>query len=636
MSEFFIENIGLKVGLEIHQQLSTNKKLFCSCVPLESDKYTIKFQRKLRAVKSELGEYDPAALFENSKSKTIMYYANPESSCLVEQDEEPPHNLDNDAKNLALIISSALESNIFSEIYPMRKTVIDGSNTTGFQRTMLISQGGHIDVDGEKIGVQSICLEEDAAKLLGDKGDIREYSLDRLGVPLIEIALEPVEGDSKKIKKIALSLGRLLRSTKKVTRGIGSIRQDVNVSVKDGGGVVEVKGVQQLDQLEKVVEFEAKRQHGLVKIAKKLQNSNFGEISKNNDVFDITNDFKNCESKIIQKSLKDNSIIKAIRIRNFAGMFGYSPYEGIRLGKEIGQIVKFYGIGGVFHSDELPNYGIEESDVSIVKKILEINEVDAFLIIAAPLVKIDFAIDSIIKRLSQAKKGVPAETRLATQTGETIFLRPRPGASRMYPETDIPPIIITKKELDDAKKNIPKSWDESLDDLQKKYDLNLQLAEQIFDSAYLEIFEKICEKTSIIPTFIASILCSTITSLERNGLNSQLLRNEEIAKTFEFLAKGKIAKESIEIIFENIMAGKSKTIEDAIENTSIEIVSKEEFEKVIENIIINNKEIIQNQKERSVSPLMGIAMKELRGKVSGEMVNSILLEKIKKFLENNQ
>ena len=635
MSEFFIEDIGLKVGLEIHQQLSTNKKLFCSCVPLESDEYTIKFQRKLRAVKSELGEYDPAALFESSKSKTIMYYANPESSCLVEQDEEPPHNLDDDAKTLVLIISSALESNIFSEIYPMRKTVIDGSNTTGFQRTMLVSQGGHIDVDGEKIGVQSICLEEDAAKLLGDKGDIREYSLDRLGVPLIEIALEPIEGNSKKIKKIALSLGRLLRSTKKVTRGIGSIRQDVNVSVRDGGGVVEVKGVQQLDQLEKVVEFEAKRQHGLVKISEKLQNSNFGEISKDNDVFDITNDFKNCESKIIQKSLRDNSIIKVIRIRNFAGMFGYSPYEGIRLGKEIGQLVKFYGIGGVFHSDELPNYGIEESDVSIVKKILEINETDAFLIIAAPVVKIDFAIDSIIKRISQAKKGVPAETRLATQIGETVFLRPRPGASRMYPETDIPPIIITKKEVEDAKKNIPKSWDESLEELQKKYDLNLQLAEQIFDSVYFEIFEKICEKTTIVPTFIASILCSTITSLERNGLNSQLLRDEEITKTFDFLAKGKIAKESIEIIFENIMSGKSKTIEDAIKNTSIETVSKEEFEKVIENIIINNKEIIQNQKERAISPLMGIAMKELRGKVSGEMVNSLLLEKIKKFLENN-
>ena len=202
MAEFSISDIGLKVGLEIHQQLATNKKLFCNCKPIESEEYSIKFQRKLRAVKSELGEYDPAALFEKSKSKTIVYYANSESSCLVEQDEEPPHNLDSDAKDLALVIASSLNSKIFSEIYPMRKTVIDGSNTTGFQRTMLISQGGQIDLDGDKVGVQSICLEEDAAKLLGDKGKIREYSLDRLGVPLVEIALDPVEGDPKKIKKL--------------------------------------------------------------------------------------------------------------------------------------------------------------------------------------------------------------------------------------------------------------------------------------------------------------------------------------------------------------------------------------------------------------------------------------------------
>ena len=239
MTEISYSDIGVKVGLEIHQQLATNKKLFCNCTPIESDEYPIKFQRRLRAVKSELGKYDPAALFEKSKSKTIMYYANPQSSCLVEQDEEPPHQLDEDAKKIVLIIASALDSKIFSEIYPMRKTVIDGSNTTGFQRTMLVSQGGKLVVNDEEIGVQSICLEEDAAKLIGDKGDIREFSLDRLGVPLIEIALEPVEGEPKKIREIALSLGRLLRSTKKATRGIGSIRQDVNVSIRDGGAVVE-------------------------------------------------------------------------------------------------------------------------------------------------------------------------------------------------------------------------------------------------------------------------------------------------------------------------------------------------------------------------------------------------------------
>ena len=630
MSEFSINNVGLKVGLEIHQQLATNKKLFCSCRSIESDEYYMKFQRKLRAVKSELGEYDPAALFEKSKSKTIMYYSNPESSCLVEQDEEPPHNLDKDAKELVLVIASSLNSKIFSEVYPMRKTVIDGSNTTGFQRTMLFSQGGQIDVDGDKVGVQSICLEEDSAKLLGDKGNIREYSLDRLGIPLVEIALDPVEGDPKKIKKIALSLGRLLRSTKKVTRGIGSIRQDVNISIKDGGGVVEVKGVQQLDQLERIIEFEAKRQHGLVKIAKKLKNSDFKGISKDIDIFDITEDWSSCKSEIVQKALRDNSIIKAIKIENFSGMFGYSPYEGIRLGKEIGQLVKFYGIGGVFHSDELPNYGINNDDILIVKNILKIKENDAFLIIAAPSSKIDFAIDSIINRLVEAKKGVPAETRLATQTGETVFLRPRPGASRMYPETDIPPILVTSDELENAEKNIPKSWDESLLELQKKYNLNPQLSEQIFDSRYIELFEKIVERTKVNPTFVASILCSTITNLERSGLNSNLLRNEDIVKSFQLLEVGKIAKESIEMIFENIMDSKSQTIEEAMKNASIEAVNESDLEKIIEEIVEKNQEIVKNQKERAVGPLMGIVMKELRGKASGEMINKLLLKNIKK------
>ena len=632
MSEFSINNVGLKVGLEIHQQLATNKKLFCSCRSIESDEYYMKFQRKLRAVKSELGEYDPAALFEKSKSKTIMYYSNPESSCLVEQDEEPPHNLDKDAKELVLVIASSLNSKIFSEVYPMRKTVIDGSNTTGFQRTMLFSQGGQIDVDGDKVGVQSICLEEDSAKLLGDKGNIREYSLDRLGIPLVEIALDPVEGDPKKIKKIALSLGRLLRSTKKVTRGIGSIRQDVNISIKDGGGIVEVKGVQQLDQLERIIEFEAKRQHGLVKIAKKLKNSDFKGISKDIDIFDITEDWSSCKSEIVQKALRDNSIIKAIKIENFSGMFGYSPYEGIRLGKEIGQLVKFYGIGGVFHSDELPNYGINNDDILIVKNILKIKENDAFLIIAAPSSKIDFAIDSIINRLVEAKKGVPAETRLATQTGETVFLRPRPGASRMYPETDIPPILVTSDELENAEKNIPKSWDESLLELQKKYNLNPQLSEQIFDSRYIELFEKIVERTKVNPTFVASILCSTITNLERSGLNSNLLRNEDIVKSFQLLEVGKIAKESIEMIFENIMDSKSQTIEEAMKNASIEAVNESDLEKIIEEIVEKNQEIVKNQKERAVGPLMGIAMAELRGKASGELVNKLLLKNIKKKL----
>ena len=258
MPEIDFEKIGLKVGLEIHQQLNTSKKLFCKCRPIESDEYTEKFSRSLRTAKSELGKLDPAALFEKTKSKKINYYANSQSSCLVEKDEEPPHDLDHDAKKISLLISSMLESKIFSEIHVMRKTVIDGSNTSGFQRTMLVSQGGNLKVGEKKIGVQAVCLEEDAAKLLSNEQNETNYSLDRLGVPLVEIALDPVSTRPSEVKEIALTLGRLLRATRMVKRGIGSIRQDVNISVMNSG-VVEVKGVQQLDQLEKIIGYEAKR-----------------------------------------------------------------------------------------------------------------------------------------------------------------------------------------------------------------------------------------------------------------------------------------------------------------------------------------------------------------------------------------
>lgn len=628
MPEPEIDKIGLKVGLEIHQQLATNKKLFCSCKPIELEEYPIQFSRKLRLAKSELGKYDPAALFESSKSKQIQYFANPQSSCLVEHDDEPPHKLDQDAKETALIIASALNSNIFDESYVMRKIVIDGSNTSGFQRTMLVSQGGHIKVDDQDVGVQTICLEEDAAKLLKDKENTREYALDRLGIPLVEIALEPVTGSPAFVKKIALTLGRLLRVTRRVTRGIGSIRQDVNVSVA-GGGIVEVKGVQQLDQLEKVITYEAKRQHGLQLIAQKMAQIDLDSILKEQSV-DVTSFFSGCKSKVVQKSIKDGSIIKALRIRSFAGMFGYEPYEGIRLGKELGQQVRFFGIGGIFHSDELPNYGIEQEDVDGLRNLLKLDKDDGFFIIAGPKEKIEFALDAVINRIKVAKEGVPAETRAATNTGETVFLRPRSGSSRMYPETDIPPILVSKQELEFAKNNIPKSWDEIVADLQKKYGLNLQLAEQIFDSDYLELFESICTKYQN-PNFVASILCSTITNLQRQGLDQELLKPEYITRTFELLSENKIAKESVEIIFESIMSQKIKTPDDFAQGqTSFD---DNDLDRFLGELVQNNIATIQRQGARSGGILMGMAMKSLRGKVSGEKISKLLESKIAKILE---
>ena len=627
MAEIDFEKIGLKVGLEIHQQLDTHKKLFCKCRPIESDEYTEKFSRSLRTAKSELGELDPAALFEKAKSKKINYYANSQSSCLVEKDDEPPHDLDHDAKKISLLISSMLESKIFSEIHVMRKTVIDGSNTSGFQRTMLVSQGGNLKVNGKNVGVQAVCLEEDAAKLLKDEQNERNYSLDRLGIPLVEIALEPVSTKPSEVKEIALTLGRLLRATRMVKRGIGSIRQDVNISVMNSG-VVEVKGVQQLDQLEKIIGYEAKRQHGLILIAEKLKKLSI-TITKE-DVFDITEVFKDSESKIIQNALKSKAKIKAIRIRNFSGMFSFEPYSGIRLGKEIGHLVRFFGIGGVFHSDELPNYGINDSDVDRVKKHLELADGDGFLIIAGEDSKLDYAIDSIIKRIQDAANGVPAETRAVTQEGETVFLRPRPGASRMYPETDIPSISVIPEEIKLARDtaDATKSWDESIAEIQQKYSLNSQLSEQIFDSVYMELFEKICENKKNSPNFVASILCSSITNLERKGFDCTLLKPEHIIESFELLASGKIPKESLEIIFENIMSGKSENVAIAMQNTDVSSMNEDELNGILDEIIQNNTELVKKLGENAVTTLMGIAMKQVRGKVSGQTVNVLLRKKI--------
>jgi len=652
MSEIDFEKIDLKVGLEIHQQLNTNKKLFCKCRPIESDEYTEKFSRRLRTAKSELGELDPAALFEKTKSKKINYYANSQSSCLVEKDEEPPHDLDHDAKKISLLISSMLESKIFSEIHVMRKTVIDGSNTTGFQRTMLVSQGGNLKVNGKNIGVQAVCLEEDAAKLLKDEQNERNYSLDRLGVPLVEIALEPISTKPSGVKEIALTLGRLLRATRTVKRGIGSIRQDVNISVMNSG-VVEVKGVQQLDQLEKIIGYEAKRQHGLVLIGEKIKKLSI-TITKE-DVLDVTEIFKDCESKIIQKALQSKAKIKAIRIRNFSGMFGFEPYPGIRLGKEIGQLVRFFGIGGVFHSDELPNYGINDSDVGKVRKHLELADGDGFLIIAGEDPKLDYAVNSIVKRIQDAANGVPAETRAVTQDGETVFLRPRPGASRMYPETDIPSISVMPEEVKLARDtaNATKSWDESITELQKNYGLNSQLSEQIFDSEYMEVFEKICEiKKSVrtgqpAPNFVASILCSSITNFERQGLDVTRLKPEHIIEFFKLLAADKIPKEDVEIILEYIVSGKipqaaGKMLRHNFGPTGnlspeellhmfrlaggpMDDIKNYALNEKLDKIIQDNMELVKNN---YISTLMGIAMKELRGSYPGYLINELLRKKV--------
>ena len=629
------DDAGVLVGLEIHQQLDTGRKLFCNCSGTAAAGSTEKFVRRLRPVRGELGGYDPAAVFEGARDMTIMYHADAANSCAVERDEEPPHPVDPKSLKVALVVAAALKSAIYGEIYAMRKTVIDGSNTGGFQRTMLVSRGGTLEYGKMRVGVQSICLEEDSARILGEGGGVKEYGLDRLGIPLVEIALEPVAGTPRQIRMIAETLGRLLRRVGSVARGIGTIRQDVNVSVRGGGGIVEIKGLQQLDQMERVIEYEARRQAGLVRIAGLVRGRAAPEPAVD-DSRDVTDIMRECQSKIVRGAVRAGHTIRCIRLPGLAGVLGHEPYEGVRLGREIGELVKYYGIGGVFHSDELPGYGITAEYVKELRQYVGCGNEDAFVMVAAPPPKADAVVRAILGRISQAARGVPAETRLAVPPGRTVFLRPRPGSARMYPETDIPPVLVSDDDLARAKEGVPEPWEKVLSDTAAKYGINEQLAAQLLDSEYMGVFSDVIERTGASPAFAASSVCSTITSLAREGLEPSRLDDALILKTFEELQKGMISKESVEMIFRDVMAGNSRTVQEAIKNTGASFLDDNKIRETLADIMEQNQEMVSRQKGRAVRPLMGIAMSRLRGRAPGQKINQILNEMVEQTLRGTK
>jgi len=264
--------LGFKCGIEIHQQLET-KKLFCNCPSIvRDDKADISIKRRLRVVRGETGAVDQAAAYEKSKEMEFLYEACSSSACLVELDEEPPHNPNQEALMIALEISLLLNATIVDEIQFMRKTVIDGSNVSGFQRTALIAEDGYIETSKGRVNISTICLEEEAAKKIDTKKDYAKYRLDRLGIALIEMATAPDVKDPEHAKEVSEKLGMVLRSTGKVKRGLGTIRQDVNVSIKKGART-EIKGFQDLKSIPKVVTYEIERQLNDIKKGKKIESS---------------------------------------------------------------------------------------------------------------------------------------------------------------------------------------------------------------------------------------------------------------------------------------------------------------------------------------------------------------------------
>jgi len=624
------EGIGLKVGLEVHQQLSSEKKLFCGCkTELFKEQPEITFLRRLRPTQSELGQIDPAAFFEFQKGVKILYEANKETACLVEMDEEPPHDLNPNALEAALMISLMLGAKPVDEIHIMRKTVIDGSNTTGFQRTCVVAFNGKIETREKIVPIQHLGLEEDAARKMDENDNVLTYRIDRLGIPLVEIATAPAIHTPQEAGEIALAVGRVLRATGRVKRGLGTIRQDLNVSIR-GGGLVEIKGVQELELVSVVVENEVQRQLKLLEIRAELSKRDVKEVDFQDEFSDVTRIFAETKCKVIRAAVEKGRRVLAVRLSSFGGLLKRELMPDVRLGTEMADRAKFWGrVGGIFHTDELPAYEITLKEVDELKCAVKAKPQDAVVFVADTLENASDALKAVVERAKKASKEVPTETRAARPDGTTHYMRPRPGAARMYPETDVPPIQISPSYLQNLRKTLPELPEKKMQRLMQVYGLNEKLVRQVLDSEFSQLFEEAVRESGASPTLVAVVLTETLKALKRDGVEVERVSDGDLLELFRLVGRGEIAKEAIADMINWIAENEGAKVSDAINALGLGMLPQTELEMIVDTLIEENKRLLTERGEKAFGTLMGLVMKKVRGRAKADSVTKLVKQKLK-------
>ncbi|MFB6243156.1 MAG: Glu-tRNA(Gln) amidotransferase subunit GatE [Halobaculum sp.] len=620
MTDRSYDELGLVAGLEIHQQLDTETKLFCES-PTElrdPEAATRTFTRYLHPTKSELGEIDEAALEESQVDREFEYLAY-DTTCLVEEDDEPPGRVDEEALDVSIQIAELLDAAVVDEIQVMRKIVIDGSNTSGFQRSMLVARGGEIQTSDGPVGIEDLMLEEESAQKVAETDAGVRYSLDRLGIPLVEIGTAPDIRTPTQAKEAAQRIGTLLRSTGSVRRGLGTIRQDVNVSIADGARV-EIKGVQALDQIDEIVELECDRQVALVEIAAELseRGASVGEPT------DVTDVFAETDSGVIAGALDDGGAVSAVRLAGFDGLVGREIQPDRRLGTELSDHAKRAGAGGLFHTDELPAYGVTQAEVDELRAAVDAGPEDAVVLVADdPSVATDAA-EAAAERAATAIEGVPEETRGANDDGTTRYLRPLPGAARLYPETDVPPVEPDAEEVP-----VPEVLDEKAERYTREFDLDDALAEQVAFGRRWPLFEELVDG-GVDPTLAATTLESTLTELRRDDVPVDRLDDEAIGGTLELVADDELAREGIEETLTTLADDPSLSPSDAVEAAGLTGVDEDEVREAVVEVVERNEAQVAEEGMAAFSGLMGEAMGALRGKADGDLVSDVLREEIQR------
>jgi len=617
MTEEDYATVGFKSGLEIHQQLLTEKKLFCRCPAGKYGKeYNAEILRHMRPTLSEMGVYDGTALMEFKTKKNIIYRINRNTVCTYEMDDTPPFLVNDDALDIALGIGMLFDCNIVDELHIARKQYLDGSIPTGFQRTAIFALNGKIPYNNRDVEIVQMSIEEDSCREVSDIGHERVYLADRLGMPLIETVTEPAMRTPQEVEEVAWLCSKLVRSTNRVRRGIGAAREDVNVSV-DGGTRVEIKGVSKISKIPLLTYHEAMRQWNLLRLREELKRRKITLDSFKAETFDVTTILRKPHYVPLKGAVEAGLKIKCVLLKGFEGLLHWQTQTDTYFSKEISDRVRVIAcltaIPNLIHSDSKSDT-ITSSDWRKVRKFVGATENDTLVIVWGNDDDTKTAANEIIIRTKEATIGIPSETRQALSDGTNGFERILPGADRMYPDTDLPPKKISDDRLNQIKKWLPEKFWKRI-----KWYKELKIPEDTINdlsiSEYAELFKTAVKKWKVDPTTAAVVLIQYPKRLKKTGYNIELLNENIFSEILKAYSEERIPGDAILSALQNVIELGLFT-----EEIFFKPINGEELNSWIKSVNGEMGKIKLFNEEKSKHILMGSLMKKLRGRISAPYV----------------
>jgi glutamyl-tRNA(Gln) amidotransferase subunit E len=619
--------LGFKSGLEIHQQLKTQKKLFCRCPAGDYyEDYDAEVLRHMRPTLSELGEYDGTALMEFKTRKEIIYQLNNRNVCTYEMDDTPPFELNSEALDIALEVTLLLNCNLVGELHVARKQYLDGSIPAGFQRTTILGTDGWIPYKDRRIGIRQLGLEEDACREVSDRGHRRVYKTDRLSIPLIETVTYPDMRAPWEVAEVAELLRELARATGKVRTGIGRARQDVNVSV-EGGTRVEIKGVHRIPYIPRLTHFEALRQANLLELRSELHKRGVTKETLRSNSVEVTEVLKNTAFSPIRGALDREWRVMAVGLAEFRGLLSFPLQPRRDFASEISDRVRVIAcldeLPNIVHS-EMMDSPLTATEWKKVGSALKAKKDDAIVLVWGDRKDSETAVGEIIIRAREAADAIPNETRQAFPSGINGFERILPGPDRMYPDTDMPPVPLSEGRIERAKGRLPLlPWERRA--YYRKLGLPPEIIEDLIADQRGPLFRQAMETLPLRPTLAAVILSQTLKSLERKGFPIAQLSDESLLDLLRRFTDGEFAREGFPDILK-LMSIEGCRPGETIAKLGLVKLSDEDVREIVQIVGRVERSLDPQDLEKKWRYLMGVLMAELRGRAPGEKVASLLRE----------